>query len=79
MPFTSSARGVFPAPPAIPADVDLYLERSTTLAAAGWTPIVSWVNAAAPTFASDVSLISGEVRDTTTAPRALYRYRVVLR
>lgn len=77
--FSPTGKGGVPAPPAIPADVNLFLERSTTLAAGSWTPVASWVNGAAPALASDVSIVSGEVRDTFTGPRASYRYRVVLR
>jgi|GEM_PF-1608321 len=71
--FTSP--GGITAPPSTPADVDLYLERSTTLAAGRWTPIASWVKGDAPTFASGVTLLSGTVRDTFSGPRAYYRYR----
>ncbi|MBC7980420.1 MAG: FG-GAP repeat protein, partial [Armatimonadetes bacterium] len=76
--FNTTGRGRFPAPPAIPADVDLHLERSTTLVS-GWSPVASWVNSAAPTFASGVSIVNGEVRDTFAGPSAYYRYRVELR
>ena len=75
-----TGRGSVFAPPAIPADVDVYLDRSTNLTASpGWAPVASWVNAAAPVFASGVTLVTGEIRDTIAAPRAFYRYRVVKR
>jgi hypothetical protein len=67
------------APPGIPSDMDVHLERNPTLALADWTPVASWVNGAAPTFAPGVSLVSGEVRDSFIGPRAFYRYRIVLR
>ena len=78
-PMNPTGKGKFLAPPTIPADVDVYLDRSPTLAAATWTPIASWVNGAAPVFASGVTLVSGEIRDTFAGPKAFYRYRVVQR
>ena len=74
-----TGKGKVLAPLTIPADVDVYLDRSPTLAAATWTPVASWVNAAAPVFASGVTLVSGEIRDTIAVPKAFYRYRVVKR
>ena len=70
-----SSPGGITAPPSTPGDVDLYLERSTTLASGSWTPIASWVKGDAPIFASGVTLLSGTVRDTFSGPRAYYRYR----
>ncbi len=78
--FNPTGKAKVPAPPAIPADVDVFLDRSLNLTASpGWAPVASWVNSAAPVFASGVSLAGGEVVDTFAGPIAYYRYRVVLR
>ncbi len=78
--ITPTGRGRIAAPPSIPADVNVYLDRNTALSAApGWAAITSWVNGAAPVFVSGVTLAGGEVYDTFTGPRAYYRYRVTRR
>ncbi len=77
--ITTAGKGRLTAPPAIPADVDVYLDRSTTMSTSTWTAVGSWVNAAAPVFASGVTLVGGEVRDTFASRRAYYRYRIVKR
>ena len=60
--------------------MNVYLDRSTNLTASpGWAPVASWVNGAAPVFASGVTLVTGEIRDTLAVPRLFYRYRVVKR
>ena len=78
-PVSPTGRGKIPVPPSIPADVDVYLDRSLDLV--GWlTGRVSWVNGGAPTFASIYfSIVGGEVVDTNTSYKAFYRYRVVQR
>jgi hypothetical protein len=77
----SAASGVgrIAAPPSIPADVDLYLERSSDLDS--WQDIVSWVNLAAPAFADpgSTSIVNAEVIDQGNVGRFFYRYRVVRR
>ena len=78
-PFGITGRGKVPAPTTIPTDVNVFLDRSLTLAATSWSPAVSWVNGAAPAFASGVSIVGAEIRDTIAGPRAYYRYRVVQR
>jgi hypothetical protein len=78
--LNATVRGRVPVPPSIPADVDVFLDRSLTLAAApGWAAVAGWVNGADPVFASGVSIVGGEVRDTVAGPSAFYRYRVVKR
>ncbi len=73
--------GRIPVPPLIPADVDVFLDRSTTLAT--WALArVSWVNGAPPTFVSgNFTIVGGEVVDASNLAggRAFYRYRVVKR
>ena len=80
-PLNSTGKGKVPVPPSVPADVDVYLDRSTALAASGWFAVASWVNGIAPVFAGGVSIVGGEVRDTFVPPggKAFYRYRVVKR
>lgn len=67
-------------PQSVPADVDLFLERSLNLTNANWVTIVSWVSGAAPAPAAGIEL-QGRVRDPIriTEPRAYYRYRAVKR
>ena len=67
-------------PATVPSDVDLYLERSLTLAPGSWLVIVSWLNGAAPVAAAGIEL-QARVRDPIriTEPRAYYRYRAVKR
>ena len=77
--ITTTSQGRITVPPSIPSDVDVYLDRSTTLSTGGWTPVVSWVNGTAPTFASGLSLLVGEVIDTFAGPKSFYRYRIVKR
>ncbi len=72
---------VIPAPPPIPPDVNVYLDRSPTLAAGDWTTVGSWVNWAAPVFANGVIFDAGDriIFDTFAGPKAYYRYRAVKR
>ncbi len=76
-----TGKGKIPIPPAIPADVDVYLDRSIDLTT--WLLArVSWVNGAAPTFVNgNFSIVAGEVVDTANPPGGdlFYRYRVVRR
>ena len=67
-------------PASIPPDVNLYLERSLTLAPGSWSTIVSWVDGAAPVAGSGVEILT-RIRDTilSSAPKAYYRYRAVRR
>lgn len=71
--------GRIAAPLSIPADVDLYLERSSDLDS--WQDIVSWVNLAAPAFTDpgSTSIVNGEVIDHGNVGKFFYRYRVVRR
>ena len=78
--LSPTGKAKVPAPPSLPADVDVFLDRSLNLTVSpGWAPVASWVNSSAPVFASGVSLVGSEVVDTFAGPKAYYRYRVVLR
>lgn len=80
-PVSPTGKGKIPVPPSIPADVNVYLDRSSTLVT--WAlDRVRWVNGAAPVFVSgNFSIVAGEVVDTSTIAggKAFYRYRVVRR
>jgi len=77
--ITPNGRGSVPAPPSIPADVDVYLERSSTLTASSWNPVASWIGGASVVLAEGLTIEGDEVRDESPAERLFYRYRVVLR
>ena len=72
--------GKIPAPPAIPADVNIYLEWSEQSLSA-WVQIVSWVGGNAPVFAYPdlTSIAGGYVVDVVNNRSFFYRYRVVRR
>ena len=76
-----TGKGKIPVPPFIPADVDIFLDKSPDLAA--WNLArVSWVNGAAPAFVNgNFSIVAGEVVDTffSSSGKSFYRYRVVKR
>ena len=80
-PVSPTGKGKIPVPPSIPADVDVYLDRTIDLET--WAlDRVRWVNGAAPTFAgANFSIVAGEVVDTQNPAggKAFYRYRVVRR
>lgn len=71
--------GLLIAPGSIPPDVDLYLERSTTLAAGSWLAGASWVNGLPPVFAPGFEIVGASVFDGDFSPAAFYRYRAVRR
>ncbi len=72
--------GKIPAPPAIPADVNVYLEWSER-SLSDWVQIVRWENGNAPVFRfpAATSITGGYVIDTSNAVPFFYRYRVVRR
>lgn len=80
-PVSPTGKGKIPVPPSIPADVNVYLDRSLTLDS--WTlDRVRWVNGAAPTFANaNWTIAAGEVVDSSnpSGGKSFYRYRVVRR
>lgn len=69
-----------PAPPAIPADVNIYLEWSER-SLSNWEQTVSWVGGNAPVFAYPgfTSIAGGYVLETGSNGSFFYRYRVVRR
>lgn len=69
-----------PAPPAIPADVDVFLEWSQQ-SLSDWVPTVSWVGGNAPVFEYPgfTSIAGGYVLETGSSGSFFYRYRVVRR
>lgn len=81
IPVSMTGRGRIPVPPSIPADVDVYLDRTIDLGT--WALArVSWVNGAPPVFAGgNISIVGSEVVDALNPPggKAFYRYRVVKR
>ena len=79
-PVSPAGRGRIPAPPTIPADVDVFLDHSTNLNA--WTlGSVRWENGAAPVFGSGFSIASGIVVDAANPAGGsrFYRYRATRR
>jgi hypothetical protein len=79
-PVSPTGKGRMPVPPSIPADVDVYLDRSQNLDS--WAlNRVKWENGAPPVFAGTFSIVASEVVDSFVSPsgRAFYRYRVVRR
>ena len=80
-PVSPTGKGKLPAPPAIPADVNVFLDRTADLNT--WAlNRVRWENGAAPAFINDNwTIVAGEVIDASTIAggKAFYRYRVVKR
>ncbi len=72
--------GKIPAPPSIPADMNVYLEWSEQSLSA-WEQTVSWVGGNDPVFAYPgyTSIAGGYVVDTGSNGSFFYRYRVVRR
>lgn len=72
--------GKIPAPPGIPADVNVYLEWSQVSLSA-WQQIVRWENGNAPSFQfpAYTSITGGYVVDTDNARPFFYRYRITRR
>ncbi len=75
-----SGTGKIPAPPAIPADVNVYLELSGQSLFV-WEQIVRWENGNAPVFKypSLTSITGGCVVDTGNGRPFFYRYRITRR
>jgi hypothetical protein len=75
-----SGTGKIPAPPSIPADVDVYLEWSAPNLT-NWVQIVRWVNGTPPVFQypGATSITSGFVVDTGGFSPFFYRYRITRR
>ena len=72
--------GKIPAPPAIPVDVNVYLEWSQR-ALSNWVQIVRWENGNAPVFLYPTltSITGGYVVDTNNGIPFFYRYRITRR
>ena len=72
--------GKIPAPPAIPADVNVYLELSGQSLSV-WEQIVRWENGNAPVFKypNFTSITGGYVVDTGNGRPFFYRYRITRR
>ena len=69
-----------PAPPSIPADVNVFLE-SSELTLGNWQAIVSWVGGAPPVYAfpAFTSLTGGQIVDSGNNSPFFYRYRITRR
>lgn len=69
-----------PAPPSIPADVNVFLD-SSELSLANWQAIVSWVGGAPALYAfpAFTSITGGHVVDSGNNSPFFYRYRITRR
>ena len=80
-PVSPTGKGKLPAPPAIPADVNVFLDRTADLNT--WAlNRVRWENGAAAAFINgNWTIDAGEVIDASNVAggKAFYRYRVVRR
>ena len=76
----ASGTGRIPAPPAIPTDVNVFLELSAPSLSA-WEQIVRWENGNAPVFKYPqyTSITGGFVVDTENSRPFFYRYRITRR
>ncbi len=72
--------GRIPAPPSIPADVNVFLD-SSELSLANWQTIVSWVGGAPALYAfpAFTSVTGGHVVDSGNNSPYFYRYRITRR